>query len=536
MLFSHHLKAQLLKTEVTFTRADSLRGALSDERSCFDVIFYDLDLRVDTATKSISGVNRIFFKVTERTKRLQLDLFDNMKIRKVILDDTLEVPFTREFNAFFIDLKTPLAIDSKHTLTVSYGGSPVTGKMLPWDGGFNWTTDDEGNAWIVVACQGRGASLWWPLKDHQSDEPDSMRISISVPDGLTEVSNGRLRSKTPLRGGYTRYEWFVSYPINSYNVTVNIGKYAKFYDLYINGADTITLDYYVMPYNLDKAKKQFEEVKSMLKCFGQYFGKYPFQRDGYKLVESPYYGMEHQSCIAYGNQYRKSASFDYIIIHESAHEWWGNAVSTKDIGDMWIHEGFGTYAEVLYVECMNDSAKAGAYANGLKKRIKNDVPVIGPYDVNSEGSGDMYPKGALLLNTLRHVLNNDAEWFSIIRGIQEKFSYVTTTSADIEQYISFRFGRDLSTVFNQYLRTTDIPVLEVRLTDKKDPTMMEYRWTKTVPGFNMPLIINPSENNSAYITPADTWNKSRISQPLVDVFKKTGLLFYINVHIDLEHE
>jgi aminopeptidase N len=534
--------AQFRTAKAGFTRADTLRGALSPERSCYDVVFYDLDLRIDTAKQSIGGFNKIEFQVTKNTRLVQVDLFENMTISKILLDDSAEVTYRREYNAVFISFNKELEKNSLHTLTVYYHGSPLIGKMLPWDGGFKWTHDDNGKAWIGVACQGTGASLWWPNKDHQSDEPDSMRISISVPSDLMEVSNGRLRSKSEIRGGYTRYVWFVSYPVNNYDITINIADYRHLSDIHVYRNDTLTLDYYVLPYQVEKASKHFREVEPMLRCYEKYFGKYPFYRDGFKLVETPYLGMEHQSCIAYGNKYETGYSgsdysgigldFDYIIVHESAHEWWGNAITSKDIADMWIHEGFATYAEVLFTECMYDSSTAAAYINAQKRHVRNDKPVIGPYDVNKEGSGDMYAKGSLMLNTLRHVTDNDSLWFMAILRLQEGFRYKTVTSKEIEDYFSRVLGKDLNLFFDQYLRNSGIPLLEVRVKSKlMNATTVEYRWKDVVKGFNMPVLFSPSDGTNAYIYPTEEWQQVELQQMPMSAFKITEDLFYVRIKI-----
>jgi aminopeptidase N len=540
---SFDCQCQLFDKDQLPTKADTLRGTLSAARSCYDVNFYHLDIRVDTAARSINGYNNILFTVTENTFLLQLDLFENMTIRNILLDDSVTVKFRREFNAVFIDFNTALVKGSQHSLTVYYGGQPVQGKLLPWNGGFKWTHDMDGNPWIVVACQGTGASLWWPNKDHQSDEPDSMLISVSVPSSLTEISNGRLRSKKELRGGYTRYEWFVSVPVNNYDVTLNIGNYSHFNDTYFNdNGDSLTLDYYVLPYNLIKAMKQFQEVKPILKCYEKFFGNYPFYADGYKLVETPYLGMEHQSCIAYGNDYETGyhgtdysgigLDFDYILVHETAHEWWGNSVTTKDIADMWVHEGFASYAEMLYTLCTNDSATAVAYANSQKRKVSNKKAVTGPYGVNKEGSGDMYSKGMLMLYTLSHIINNDSLWFSILKGIQKDFKYKTVTAKDIESYIESHAKMDLKLFFDQYLQQANLPTLEIHQKSNSFPIVAEYRWSQCVPGFNMPLLINAGNQKPFFIYPEEKWKSIELTGEIKDAFAITQKLFYFNLQIE----
>ncbi|MEE9169529.1 MAG: M1 family metallopeptidase, partial [bacterium] len=414
------------RRELVFTRADTLRGMLTPLRTCYDVKYYHLDIRVDPKTKSVSGSNKIRFTVVEPFEKMQIDLVENMQIDRIVFED-LELPFEREYGAVFIQFPRTMKKDMEREITVFYSGKPQVAERPPWEGGLVWREDEEGNPWVAVTCQGTGAYVWWPNKEHQSDEPDSMMISVTVPDSLMNISNGRLRGKTELQDGWTRYDWFVSYPINNYNVTLNIGKYAHFSEEYVDmDGDALTLDYYVMPYNLDKAKKQFEQVKPMMACFEKFFGKYPFSNDVYKLVESPHLGMEHQSAVAYGNKFLQGylgkassevgTKFDFIIVHESAHEWWGNSVTSKDIADMWIHESFGAYAEALYVECLFGYDEALEYVNGKKPGIGNARPIIGVYGVNNEGSKDMYDKGQLFLNTLRHVIDNDSLWFETIYG------------------------------------------------------------------------------------------------------------------------
>lgn len=491
--------AQLMDQKKTFTRFDSLRGSLNGFRTCYDVNFYRLEIRLDFGKKRLIGSNFIRFKVMRDFKVMQLDLFNNMLVEKVVYKKQ-NLRFTRDSNAFFVEFPELMKKNNMEEIVVFYYGKPQEAKHAPWDGGIVWTKDKQNNPWVGMACQGTGASLWWPCKDHQSDEPDSMAINVVLPKGMMDISNGELRKLTVLPDSTTRYEWFVNYPINTYDVTINVGNYAHMADSFKNAnGEYLKLDYYVLPENVDTARKQFEQVKPMLSCFERFFGPYPFYKDGFKLVESPYLGMEHQSAVAYGNKYQngylgtdlsgtgEGMKFDYIIIHESAHEWWGNAVTTKDIADMWVHEGFGQYAEALYLECMFGTGPAQRYLNGLKKNIRNDSPIIGPYGVNEEGSGDMYPKGALLLNTIRHVLNNDSIWFSVLKGVNMNFRYKTTTTEEVEQYMTEKSGYDLSKIFKQYLRLKDLPVLEVERIQDGSDLLIKYRWISPVTFFDMPV-------------------------------------------------
>lgn len=498
-------QAQLFNsTKPVFTHADSLRGFLSPIRSCYDVKYYDLSVTLNIPDQTISGSNSIWFEVVSPTKMIQVDLTEKLTVASITDEHNNMLNFIRDGNAIMISFPTMLNKDMHYKIKIDYFGKPVVGKMLPWDGGFKWTKDEDGLPWVAVACQGTGASVWWPCKDHQSDEPDSMMINITVPKTLMDISNGRLRKKTPVGDDMMQYSWFVSYPINTYNVTINVGAFVHFNDWHVNNNDTLTLDYYVKSYNLEKAKKQFEQVKPMLNCFEKYFGKYPFYRDGYKLVETPYLGMEHQSCIAYGNKYKTGymgmdfsgigLDFDYIIIHETAHEWWGNNITTKDIADMWVHEGFGSYAEVLYVECLHGKAKALDYVNAQRKKVGNKTPVIGPYDVNTEGSGDMYPKGSLLLNTIRQYIDNDSLFFSILMNIQKTFAYQTITSANVESLMTKQTGKNLTPIFDQYLRHTAIPVFEYEVVKEK-PFQLRYRWKADVADFDLPVRIDCNKEN-----------------------------------------
>ena len=504
-LIALNCQAQLFNGDKpAFTHADSLRGFLLPIRSCYDVKFYDLSVTLNIPDESILGSNSIWFEVVSPTKMIQVDLTEKLSVASITDEQNNKLNFSRDGNAIMISFPTTLNKGMHYKIKIDYFGKPVVGKMLPWDGGLKWTKDEDGLPWVAVACQGTGASVWWPCKDHQSDEPDSMMINITVPKELMDISNGRLRKKTPVGDDMMQYSWFVSYPINTYNVTINVGAFAHFNDWHVNNNDTLTLDYYVKSYNLEKAKKQFEQVKPMLNCFEKYFGKYPFYRDGYKLVETPYLGMEHQSCIAYGNKYKTGymgmdfsgigLDFDYIIIHETAHEWWGNNITTKDIADMWVHEGFGSYAEVLYTECLYGKAKALDYVNAQRKKVGNKTPIIGPYDVNIEGSGDMYPKGSLLINTIRQYIDNDSLFFSILMNIQKTFAYQTITSANVESLMTKQSGKNLTPIFDQDLRHAAIPVFEYEVVKEK-PFQLRYRWKADVADFDLPVRIDCNKEN-----------------------------------------
>lgn len=538
LIISHCATAQLLTQVSEFTRADSLRGMLTESRSCYDVLYYDLNIKVDPERRFVEGSNVIHFLVTANFTRLQFDLFENMDVHFVLFEnDTLA--FEREYNAVFVTFNKELLKDELNKIKVYYSGYPISAQNPPWDGGFIWEMDQDSNHWVGVACEGIGASIWWPNKDHLSDEPDSMMIRVSVPPGLMNVSNGRLREVIAQENGWNRYDWFVSYPINNYNVTVNIGKYQHFSDVYLSGNDSLTLDYYVMPYNYEKAVEHFKQVKPMMACFEHYFGRFPFWDDGYKLVETSYLGMEHQSAIAYGNEYktgyagmdysRIGLDFDYIIIHETGHEWWGNSVSSADLADLWIHEGFCTYSEALYVECMHGYDTALDYVNAKKRSVSNKDPIVGFYNVNKEGSRDMYNKGMLTLNTLRHVIDNDELWFDLIKSIAEDFKYQTTSTNEIVAYINKFTEQDLTYFFSQYLWYPSIPVFEYMLSKKRNKRILQYRWQADVDDFRMPVKVTTSTDKFEFVYPTTAFQETTLKLSKKDVFRVAEHLFYIEV-------
>ena len=479
------------------SRKDSLRGGERIERSCYDVHYYDLWVDLDFQTQSILGKNEIFFELREKSSRIQVDLFENMILDSIVMNGA-KLNYTRDFDAVFISLplETPLG---NHSLLVYYNGKPQIARMPPWDGGFTWAKDKDGQPWLGVSCQGTGASLWWPTKEVYSDEPDSMRIHCTVPSDLYAVCNGVEEAKTISQENRTTYNWKVSYPINNYNVTLNVAKYVHFDDLYITAdGDSLALDYYVLPSSLAEAKKQFEQVKPMLKCYEEYLGPYPFIRDGFALVETPYLGMEHQGAIAYGNKYKngylgmdrsgQSLQFDYIIIHETGHEWWGNSVSAQDLADMWIHESFCTYSEAIYVECRWDYESALKYVNALKFSVENSAPIIGIYGFNKEGHSDMYVKGMLFLNTLRHVINNDEQWWAMIKNMADKEFKIRTTNYDeVVAYFSREAKMDLGPFFKHYVKKAQLPELNYSIKKKSKGYVMTVCWAKTDADFKMPI-------------------------------------------------
>ena len=523
---------QTVVSQETSTRKDTLQGGLRTERTCYDVLRYDLNIKINIEDKSIVGYNDISFKVVSNTKKIQVDLFENMQVDSIVFHSK-KLEYKREFNAVFIDFPTNLNSGNEEKIRFYYSGKPIIAKNAPWDGGFVFTKDKQGKPWVAVACQGTGASLWYPVKDSQSDEPDNgATIKVAVPSGLMNVSNGRLIGSEDLKNGYTRWDWEVKNPINTYDITVNIAAFAHIHD----NLDDLDLDYYVLKENEVKAKSHFKEAKLMLTCFQSKFGAYPFKEDGYKLVETPYLGMEHQSAVAYGNKYKNGylgsdlsgtgigLLFDYITIHESGHEWFGNSITSKDIADMWIHEGFTMYTEVVYLECQFGAEKAQKYMNGMKQNVQNDEPIIGPFGVNKEGSGDMYYKGALLLNTLRHVIHNDDLWWKLLLNYSNTFRHKIIDTATVINFFNNESGMDLTSIFNQYLRYITIPELFIRINKNK----LEYRWNASESNFNMPIDL---KINGKQIRIQPTL-KSQISNIKIKSLEEVEVLtndFYINV-------
>jgi hypothetical protein len=495
--------------QATFTRADTLRGKLTSLRSCYDVTFYHLDVEINMEERSVKGNNLIRFNVIKPFQEMQVDLYANMKIEKIVFKNK-QLSYTREANAVFI--KFPEVIrDRVGEVKIYYGGVPQSPDWkVPMSGGVLWDKDNNGNAWAQVVCQGSGASLWWPNKDHLSDEPDSVKIWITIPDQYTEISNGRLKKKTPLPQNRMRYEWAVSYPINNYNVTFNIGKYTHFRDLYVTD-DTLTLDYYVMPYNRTKADTIFAPVKSMLSVYEKNFGKYAFARDGFALVES-IYPMEHQSGVCLGKLTAVQAAHYFPLMwHETAHEWWGNAISCTDMADMWFHEAFATYAEALMIE--HEFGKEQGVKFLRAQGVSGKYPIVGAKDVNHifYDINDMYGKGALVLHSLRTVLDNDTLWFDLLRGIQKHFQYQTLTSDQLVTFVDEFTHHDFTAFFNHYLKKVELPELHIRSEQKGKDMILHYRWQKTDPSFAMPIKATTSPDRFTFIHPTNDWQQLTIT-------------------------
>ena len=495
------------QTPTVPTRADILRGEYGQYRANNDLLSYDLDIRVDPDKKLIGGKNTIRFRMLNDDNRIQLDLFANLNVDKIVFGST-ELKYTREINTVFVDFPATLKKNSVHSIDFHYSGFPrETGRF----GGISFKKDSAGRDWITTACQGIGASVWWPNKDQQQDEVENMRLRVAIPSSLTDVSNGRFVGKTDLGDGFTRYEWSINYPINNYCVSLNIGKYEHFSDK----LGDLTMDFYCLPENLEKAKRQFAQAKPMIEAFQKYFGEYPFKKDGYKLIEVPYSGMEHQSAVTYGNRFANgylerdwtgvgvSLKFDFIIIHESAHEWFGNSITASDVSDEWIHEGWATYAEGVYVEAMFGRDDAFKYLNGYKAKVKNQQPIITTPGINRGPSQDQYFKGALFLHTLRSVIDDDARWWKLVRDYSLRFRYRNIMTSDLVRFFNEQTRLNLTPIFDQYLRQAALPALELRF-QESDGTV-SYRWKAGVKEFAMPVRVG-LKTDWQLIKPTTEWN------------------------------
>jgi len=513
-------------------RADILRGEYGRYRANNDLLYYHLDVRVDPAKKVVTGKNTIRFKMLSDDTRIQLDLYANLTVDKIVLG-TAPLDFYRDANTVYVDFPQTLKSGQTYAIDFYYSGTPTqTGRF----GGFTFGQDPAGRPWIFTACEGEGAAIWWPNKDQWRDEVETMDLSVAIPNDLVDVSNGRFQRKVDLGDGYTRWDWSVHYPINNYDVSLNIGQYEHFSDTF----NDLTLDFYALPKDMDKAKSQFAQAKGMLAAYTHYFGEYPFKEDGYKLVQVPYTGMEHQSAVTYGmgfhNGYGRpplwdwtgvgiSPKFDFIIIHESGHEWFGNAVSAADVSDMWIHEGWTTYLECLYVEYTFGHDDYVKYTNGYKSHVSNQTPIITPHGIHREPSQDMYFKGALMLHTIRSVINDDQKWFALIHDVFQHFKYRNIMTEDMVAYFNEKTGRNWTPIFNEYLRHAPVPTLELKFDASKGT--VDYRWNAEERSFDMPIRVG-AKDAWQLIHPTSAW-KSMPTKISKDHFEVATDLYYVNV-------
>ena len=505
-----------------YSAQDTLRGSITPERIWWDLVYYDLDVTVQPKVKSIRGTNTIHYKVVSPNNIMQIDLQPPMKLINAVQDE-VELSINQNGNAHFIQLEKKQNRKKIEQIVLHFEGQPKEAINAPWDGGFSWKKDYNGNDFIATSCQGIGASVWWPNKDHMYDEVDSLQMKITVPKHLKAVGNGRLRAVTK-NEKTASYTWFVSNPINNYGVNINIGDYVDFSETYNGEKGNLDMHYFVLKDNLSKAKKQFLDAPKMMKAFEYWFGPYPFYEDSYKLVEVPYLGMEHQSSVTYGNRYMDGylgrdlsgtgwgLKFDFIIIHESGHEWFANNITNKDIADMWIHEGFTAYSENLFLDYYYGKEASSEYVIGTRKRIRNDRPIIGNYNVNAEGSSDMYYKGANMIHMLRQFTKNDEKWRGILRKMNAKFHHQTVTTQQIESFLSDEIDLDLHSFFNQYLRDVRIPTLEYNI----DKNILHYRWTNVVEGFEMPIEYE-SNKQWQWLYPTVSWQTKAINSSTITV-------------------
>lgn len=505
-----------------FTKTDSLRGTITPERAWWDLIRYDLEIQPDYVSKTLKGVNTISYRVVQNngTTKMQIDLKDPLKIDQVTDAAGKKYSFKKEGSVWLIDIINQQK-GTNGKLVVHYSGTPHEAIRAPWDGGWTFTKDSLGRPWMTVTCQGgAGASIWYPCKDHQSDEPDKgASLTMRVPDTLMAIGNGRLKKTTKHGDGTTSYRWEVINPINNYNIIPYIGKYINFKEVYQGEKGKLDLNYWVLDYNEQKAKNYLpKEVHNTMKSFEYWFGPYPFYEDGYQLIDVPHTGMEHQSAVAYGNWYQPGyrkrdgsgtgwgLKWDFIVIHESGHEWFGNNITSKDLADMWVHEGFTNYSETLFIEHIFGEQAGNEYNVGIRRGIRNDRPIIPTaYGVNAQGSGDMYPKGGNLLHAIKHSINDNEKFRQILRGLNKDFYHQTVTSTQVENYISTKAGFDYSKVFDQYLRNTAIPKFEFEI----NGNTVRYRYSNCIPGFNLPVVL---KNNSTVLKllPTSEWKTTEL--------------------------
>lgn len=533
--------AQLGAITKPFTRADTLRGTITPERAWWDVLHYTVNVEPDFSTRKITGKVDIRFKVLKAGKRMQIDLQEPMELTKAFYKDK-KVSYRRDGNVWYLDFPETLKPGTTGTLALAYRGNPTIAKNPPWDGGWIFRNDKLGRPWMSVACQGLGASVWYPCKDHQSDEPDyGAVLQITVPDTLVAVANGRLISRKSYQPGFDTWRWEVKNPINTYNLVPYIGKYVTWHESYEGEKGKLDLDYWVLDYELTKAREQFRQTPSMLKCFEYWMGPYPFYEDGYKLVQSPHLGMEHQSAVAYGNGFQNGylgrdlsgtnwgLKWDYILVHESGHEWFANNITSNDLADMWIHEGFTTYSETLFTECQSGKEAGNEYNYGSRKNITNKTPIIAPYGVNKQGSGDMYPKSAAMLQSIRHAVNDDEKFRNMLRNLNKKFYHKTVTTEDVQQAMNTDLGMNVTKILDQYLRTTQVPVLEYSIS--ADKTRLSFRWTNTVEGFNLPVYVQ-GDNGILLLGPeSNKWNTKQLRPGSGDAYKWNAIekAYYVKV-------
>lgn len=515
-----------------YTLADSLRGTLTPERTWWDVQRYELSVKPDFNSKTISGDNIIVYKVVKDNTgsiKMQIDLQEPLIIDSVLYNQKTSISFAKAKSVWYLTVPAQ-KVAGINSVRIYYHGKVHQAIRAPWDGGFIFEQDSLKRPWMTVACQGLGASVWYPNKDHQSDEPDKgASLTMTVPDTLTAIANGRMVFKRDNKDGTATYKYNVVNPISNYCIIPYIGKYVNFREVYKGEKGPLSVNYWVLDYNLKKAETYMpDQVHKMFKALEYWFGPYPFYKDGYQLIDASHTGMEHQSAVSYGNGYKfgyrgRDASgygwgmkWDFIIIHESGHEWFGNNITTNDLADMWVHEGFTNYSETLFTDYHFGKEAGNEYNFGIRKGIRNDKPIIADYNVNAMGSGDMYPKGGNMLHSIRHSIDNDELFRGILRGLNKEFYHQTVNTGQIESYISKRAGYDYSKVFDQYLRTVQTPVLNYFVKEG----MLYYKWSDCVSGFNLPIVMNKA-GVKVKIIPSENWKKQAVSPAQIKLFEKS---------------
>lgn len=511
---------QLFSATDEVSQQDILRGSITPERAWWDLTHYHLNIKVDPVSKSISGTNTMKYRVLSQQKPLQIELQQPLILEKVTQNGQA-LTFTQQGYSYFINTQPNAEIGKEYAVVMHFSGIPKEAVKAPWDGGITWNKDENDIDFIASSCQGLGASIWWPNKDHAYDEPDNgVLMSVEVPEHLFDVSNGRLIKIEHNKTAKTKaYHWQVTNPINNYGVNINIGDYVNFNETYQGENGKLDMNYYVLRDNLTKAKQQFKEAKRTIEALEYWFGPYPFYEDSYKLVEAPYLGMEHQSSVTYGNGYKNGylgsdrsqtgvgLLFDFIIVHETGHEWFANNITSVDIADMWIHESFTSYSENLFVEYHFGKEKASEYVRGQRMNIQNTSPIIGQYNIHQEGSSDMYDKGANMLHTIRQIVNNDTTWRNLLRGLNKEFFHKTVTTQQVEHYINEHTGHDFSKVFDQFLRDVRIPTFEFFVKNK----ILKIKWSNVVKDFTMPVKIFIN-NKEKWITPTPEWAEIELTE------------------------
>lgn len=519
-------QGEVMKERGPFTYTDSLKGAYTGIRQGSDIQRYSLDITIDTLNRYVQGNVGIEFEITDEAFRdFRFELHENFTVTDIVdYSDTTptavpqRLEWHQEGSFYTVHMREPVGPGYQKRLLIHYEGHPTVARNAPWDGGIVWSRDSQGMPWISLACEGEGASLWWPCKDHPFDEPDQgVTLHITVPKGLMAVGNGRLKDRTVLEDR-ERFTWEVSNPINLYNVNIAIGDFTHIHDTYTSKAtgDTLSLDYYVLRTHEDKARAHFgREVPRMLQAFETIFGPYPWYSDGYKLVETPFWGMEHQSSIAYGNNYRglpnwfpfpEKQLFDFIIVHESGHEWFGNSISCADKADMWLHEAFTTYTEAAYTEFHYGTEKAQQYLHAQRSLIEYQETMQGPAGVafDAYSDADMYFKGTWMLHTIRHgyatrllasgSVHSEEEatkhWWAFLQRFYMSHQKRVISGEEVIIYFETELGRWAGSVLRQYLQYIDPPLLELQKAFKGDTTELRYRLVTPYQDLEMPLMLN----------------------------------------------